>query len=149
MNLYLAGDYELRAELEALADTLEAAGHFITSRWVRESQPVSTDWVDRFIEIQNQVEHISSEDSARIALHDLDDLSAAEAMVLVNGPSTRGGKHVELGAALAMDMPVYLIGPRTNIFHHHLLVTQVWPEWDEAGREVLMAELGCGEDAED
>jgi hypothetical protein len=69
-------------------------------------------------------------------------------MVLLNGPSTRGGKHVELGAALAMDMPVYLIGPRSNIFHHHLLVTQVWETADAAGIMVLKAEVGCADTGE-
>lgn len=132
MKFYLAGDYELRETLAELADQLEQVGHEITSRWVRESV----------------ADPLTPADSRRIALADLDDLSAAEAMVLVNGPSTRGGKHAELGAALAMDMPVFLIGPRSNIFHHHLLVTQVWPTADVAGIMVLRAEVGCGEEGE-
>jgi hypothetical protein len=45
--------------------------------------------------------------------------------------TTTGGHHVETGVALAMGMPVVLLGERENVFHHHDTVTVVpFPVWD-------------------
>ena len=46
------------------------------------------------------------------AAEDLYDVQRAEALVLVHGPSTRGGKWVELGLALARSKPVVMLVER-------------------------------------
>jgi hypothetical protein len=44
---------------------------------------------------------------------------------------TTGGHHVETGIALAMGMPVALLGERENVFHHHDTITVLpFPKWD-------------------
>lgn len=57
------------------------------------------------------------------AIDDLEDIDAADALVLVNPRhlhgSGRGGRHVELGYALARGKRVLLVGDRENVFHSH------------------------------
>lgn len=44
--------------------------------------------------------------------------------------NSRGGRHVELGIALGAGKPIYLVGPRENVFCHLPAVRQfdTWPE---------------------
>ena len=39
-------------------------------------------------------------------------------VVFTDTPSTTGGRHVEVGIALAHRIPVFIIGPRENVFHY-------------------------------
>jgi nucleoside 2-deoxyribosyltransferase len=102
MKLYLAGPFENRSDIAVVALALARDGHEITSRWLTEHAVAFT-----------QAEH------ARQARVDLADIEAADALVLVNEPgSERGGRHFETGYAFALGKRIYVIGQRTNVFHH-------------------------------
>lgn len=79
---------------------LEAAGHVITSRWLKAPDEMS----DAF------------------AREDLADVARADLLLAYHPGGWHdkgtGGRHVEFGYALALGKQVVLLGKRTNIFHH-------------------------------
>lgn len=60
------------------------------------------------------------------AQQDLLDVERADALIMYadNHPS-RGGRHTEVGIALAHRKPVIVVGDKENVFHWHPLVTVV------------------------
>jgi nucleoside 2-deoxyribosyltransferase len=63
-----------------------------------------------------------SGDTTETAEGDLADVARADVLVALN-PATwkdrgTGGRHVELGYALALKKPVLLLGVRSNVFHY-------------------------------
>ena len=107
-------------------------GHEVTSRWVRREpqldgreQPVDAD------------QGRGSE--ARYAIEDLEDLQTADWIIFFSEPprstNSRGGRHVEFGAALALGMRMILVGPRENVFHYAPEI-EVYDDW-QALRDVL------------
>lgn len=107
MTVYIATPYPMRDRAKELRAALADVGIRSTARWIvqDDSAVLSHDW----------------------AQADLDDVRVADALVALNpiewSNLGTGGRHVELGAALILNKPVYLIGPQTNIFHYHNLVT--------------------------
>lgn len=100
MRIYIAAPYPLRHEAIQVMQRLEADGHTVTSRWLkRESQ-------------------MSHEE----ATNDLADVAAADVLLALHPPDWhergKGGRHVELGYAVALGKTVVLWGQRTNQFHH-------------------------------
>lgn len=61
---------------------------------------------------------------AYYATIDLTEARTCDQLILIseNGKSSKGGRHVETGVALALEKPVHLIGEKENIFHWHPLV---------------------------
>ena len=100
MKVYIAAPYPERLAAQALLRWIESAGDEVTSTWLREE-----DTLDDF--------H---------AQLDLDDVARADVLLAFNpkayAEAGTGGRHVELGYALALGKPVVLLGSRTNIFHH-------------------------------
>jgi nucleoside 2-deoxyribosyltransferase len=100
VRIYIAAPYPTRDEAMALMRKLEALGHTVTSRWLK-----APDELD--------------DDSAR---KDLADVAEADVLLAVNDAewanSGTGGRHVELGYALALGKRVVLVGARSNIFHY-------------------------------
>jgi crossover junction endodeoxyribonuclease RuvC len=110
MKLYLAARYSRREELLEYAAQLEVAGLEVTSRWLKGGHQVT--------------EQQLLDDKAlgeRFASEDWDDLEKADVMIAFTeeprSAPNRGGRHVELGLALALDMVVFVVGPRENVFH--------------------------------
>ena len=106
-TIYLAARFERQAELRVYRDRLRAAGHVLTSRWldVTGKPPVPTD-------------------SAEYAQVDLDDIAHARWFVLfTDDVPGRGGKDFETGWALALGVPVRIVGPRVHVFHYLPAVT--------------------------
>lgn len=99
MKVYLAAPYPLREQMCNTADTLRAAGHTITSRWL-----------------------LGDELTHQAAQMDLDDVYAADVLIAVNpvGWETigTGGRHAEFGYALALGKKIILVGLRSNVFHY-------------------------------
>lgn len=105
-KVYLAGSYARRTELFERAKELVQAGHTVTSRWLKGNDELSK---------QEQVDM------------DLEDLWNADTMISFTSPEGQfntGGRHVELGYALAMNdlncdgRRLILVGWPENIFHH-------------------------------
>lgn len=100
MLVYLAARFPRRADMLARAGELHADGHVVTSRWV---------WGDEGLT------------DAQRAQDDIHDLSRAEVVVSFTEPPevySTGGRHVELGLALALRKRVVVVGHRENVFHH-------------------------------
>lgn len=105
MKVYLAGRYDRRLELLGYAGQL-GRHHLSTARWLTGAHEGATD----------------PETLVRYAAEDLEDIDRSDVLVVfTEDPSighTSGGRHVEMGYALASDIEVVVVGPIENIFHH-------------------------------
>ena len=99
-KVYIAAPYPERPRAARLQDRLEAEGFEITARWVRHDDTLSD----------------------ADARKDLVDIARADVLLALNAPewaqAGTGGRHVELGYALALGLPIVLLGARSNIFHY-------------------------------
>lgn len=100
MKVYVASHDRWNAH--AAAGRLIDAKIDVTSRWhTKEFLPSS--------------DHTESE-RADIATEDYDDITIADALVLLSGPDKySGGKFVEAGIAIGQNKPVFVIGRRENM----------------------------------
>lgn len=113
-RIYLAARYARHPEMQDYAHQLASQGYQVTATWVWGGHDVRA----------AQMGHASSEADALQAIwaaEDWADLQRADVCIAFtegpNGPGRqRGGRHVELGAALAWDKRVIVVGPRENCF---------------------------------
>lgn len=98
--VYIAAPFQLKTEARVLRTFLQRHGITVTARWLDGSLTT---------EREN-------------ALTCLQDVRAAQALVLLNPEVWEdrgtGGRHTELGYALALGYPVFLHGQPSNAFHH-------------------------------
>ena len=110
MNIYLAGSYSHRAEIEARAVELRALGHLVTSTWH-----------DGRHETRPGIDHSGTmAERAGWALEDLADIERCKLLIYCAdlGPSGRGGAHVEAGYALGKGKLLVVIGGTGgNVFY--------------------------------
>lgn len=110
-TIYLAARYSRREELLGYKADLEAMGHTITSRWLAGSHQID----DAGLSAEG-----TREERERFATEDWEDVRAAEwCIAFTERPrvsNSRGGRHVELGAALAWGKRVIVVGPAENVF---------------------------------
>jgi hypothetical protein len=145
VRIYLAARYSRHPEMQLCARQLEAAGHSITSRWIQGSHQVMLNGEVLVPEREALFEsdHESMEQQRReFAGHDWDDLMAADWVISFTErprkPSnSRGGRHVEFGAAFAAGKRCIVVGWRENVFH---CLPQV--EWFETWAEASAALIG-------
>lgn len=112
MRFYLAAMYSRHEELRMYADVLENHGHVVTSRWINgEDQALDSELLHQ----------CNRERAQRLLQDDLEDLFAADTLIaFTEAPqegSSRGGRHVEFGIALAHGLRLFVIGPRENLFY--------------------------------
>jgi hypothetical protein len=120
VRIYLASRYSRRAELVAYMAALEALGHTVTSRWLREDHELP----------------IGAEPAAgvRFAREDYEDLTTADLCISFTeepgkaGGRNRGGRHVEFGIALGRGLLLVVVGARENVFHYMPRV-RFYPTW--------------------
>lgn len=131
-SIYLAGRHSRREELAAYAERLRELGHEVTARWLNGDHQASDE------QLSDPATH---ELAQRYAYEDLHDLSACDLAIFFSerprSMSSRGGRHVELGWALAYgEMDIWLVGPVENVFHTLSAVRRFasWPEALEALR---------------
>jgi hypothetical protein len=130
MKIYLASRYSRRKELLGYAKQLERLGHCITSRWLLGNHSLD----DRGLSIE-----AASAERTRFACEDWDDLLAADCVISFTeeprGTTSRGGRHVEFGAAMARGKQCVVIGHRENVFHclpdveFYATWQEFWEEW--------------------
>ena len=105
--IYVAAPYELRNEATQAMVTLEKHGHSITSRWLWETE----------------------ENGPTPADKDLEDIRMADTLLVLHPEEFEykgtGGRHFEMGYAVALGKNIVLVGRRTNNFHHLNCVTVV------------------------
>lgn len=127
MKIYLAAPYAARDLLKDDLDFWADHGYEVTCGWVKGTRPLG---VASF-----GISAVSTdEETTAHANMDLEDVDRADALVLytaqyiaaVGGLDpvahnlNSGGRHVEVGYALAKDKPVVVIGPLENIFQRGL-----------------------------
>jgi hypothetical protein len=117
MRIYVAGRVGRYLRVRALIDDLRDAGHEITHDWTRnegfceDGHPLSTN--DQSIPPDRQ---------ARIASDDITGCAAAELIVVI-ADEPLCGALIEIGVALANDVPVWICAPwRWTVFWSHPLV---------------------------
>ena len=119
--IYLAGRYDRRRELAGYMATLEELGWHSTARWLTGAHEGATD----------------PETLRMCAAEDLTDIRSSDVLVAFTEEATightSGGRHVEMGFALGLAIPVIVVGPVENVFHH--LITSRYATWAEALEE--------------
>jgi hypothetical protein len=116
MKIYLAASFSRRDEIARYGLALARRGAIITARWLTEAH----EWTAE----------TTMMDRARYAHEDLVDVGEADTLICFthspDDPPLRntGGRHVELGHALALGKRVVIVGPRENVFHWHPEVKQ-------------------------
>ncbi len=107
MRLYIASKYENQAEVRALMDLLARRGHTITHDWTTVTEPAGLGpWERRqFL--------------GACAEKDFKGVAQADALIIINHPEGKG-MLVEMGVALGLGIPVYLLYPdrATNVFNN-------------------------------
>jgi nucleoside 2-deoxyribosyltransferase len=124
VKIYLAGRYSDKNRLSEYAEDLEAAGHFVTSSWLKEPHAPNT-----------TMDQVAPELLEKYAYDDLQDVRLADVMIFFSldptEPSFRGGRHVEFGYALALKKTIVVVGPKENIFHY-LPTIRHFETWESA-----------------
>jgi hypothetical protein len=112
LKVYLAARYSRREELCGYADELRVVGFEVTSRWLAGNHQISDAGLS---------EQAQAEERTRFATEDWEDLMAADVTISFTEPprgtNSRGGRHVEFGAALAVGQQCFVVGHRENVFH--------------------------------
>ena len=103
-TVYIAGKWEARVRLRAMAGALRVGGYHVTSSWL--DRPESDLYVIA--------------DGTTQAPLDLDEIDQSNIFILDTLDENKtGGANVEFGYALAhsADRLLILVGPQRNIFH--------------------------------
>lgn len=116
ISFYLAARFGRRDELNGYRKVLEANGYLVTSRWLTQHQK---------LDLNAPAASYSADERRQFALHDYEDVMRANRLIAFtedpaeNAPGgRRGGRHVELGVALAAGKHVYVVGYQENVFCH-------------------------------
>jgi hypothetical protein len=132
-KIYLASRYSRREELNYCARQLRELGFEVTSRWLNGNHQISDDGLS---------DEGKQEERTRFATEDWEDLMAADTTISFTeaprGLHSRGGRHVEFGAALAVGQRVIVIGHRENVFHC-LCDVEFYAAWSDC-LEALLGE---------
>lgn len=127
MKIYLAAPYAARDILKDHLSFWQDHGYEVTCGWVKGTRPLGA--------ASYGISEVSTQEEVEAhALMDLEDVDRADAVVLYTAQYiaaaagldpvahnlTSGGRHVEVGYALAKDKPVVVIGPLENIFQRGL-----------------------------
>lgn len=138
-SVYLAAPYSSKEEIRRYAAQLNTLGLEVTAQWLDEPHAATIPFTSR-----------DPEELREFARRDVDDIARADAFVFFSldpeQPTKRGGRHVELGIALAMKKRIIVVGPRENIFHF-LPEIEVAPTWDQAIERLRVDEALAGSTA--
>lgn len=128
-RVYLAGRFDRREELRLVANELRRLGAEVTSRWLEGEAALTPS------------ELAAAGRAAAVARMDFDDVRRADVCISFTeergGPQGRGGRHTELGIALATGQRVIVVGPREHVFHC-LGVVEHYETWDDARQQLQL-----------
>jgi nucleoside 2-deoxyribosyltransferase len=118
LKVYLAGMFFTKELRKAQAQELRDSGIEVTSRWIDETVPHTVTMKD--------IPDKYHEETAQADLEDIDNADILIAFVPTDSELTqvsvataaRGGRHVEMGYALGSNKPIFVVGPKENVFHH-------------------------------
>lgn len=137
-KIYLASRYSRREELCSYRSVLENNGYSVTSRWLngkhqidRDGKPIGEDGEKLFEEGSGET---ADDMRRRFVTEDVADVYAADTLIAFTeeprSGHSRGGRHVELGLAIARGKRVFVIGQRENLFCY-LPEIEHFETWDE------------------
>jgi hypothetical protein len=115
MSAYVAARWDDRKLAMEAAAQLRDAGIVIHSTWLspRDDQSMDTLKAEGNIVIEARAR----------ALMDVHEIAKSNLFVQLSPEAgfrnSTGGKHVELGIAIALGKTIYIIGQRENVFHYH------------------------------
>lgn len=116
-RIYVAGRFRRYEECRALMDDLTDAGYIITHDWTR------SDEFDGSGHPHGADEKMGCREQRDYALDDLEGVRTADLLVVLAHDSLCGAL-IEVGAALASGIPVWVCDPwRHTVFWHHPLVS--------------------------
>ena len=108
MNFYIAASYPLKIQACFLAGKIRENGHKIASTW-------HDDW-EQLID--------DPEKWGEDCIRDFSGVRDCNHFVQLTGDNqSKGGRHTELGIALALGKRISLIGPNEQVFHRHPSIT--------------------------
>ena len=137
ISVYVAARWETKDDAAKLRDALAERGIGCTSRWLEEEPSLGD---------------VPEEKKRRVAGMDALEVRRAQALVLWNPPEKHrqgtGGCHVEVGMALALGIPVLVVGGGSNVFHWLPGVTRIrfsgfWPDSDDLMALVAAIKSAC------
>ena len=106
LSFYIAASYPRKEEARALAALLVQLHFRNKARWL----------VMESIGYAQGIDKVSYE----LAEIDFADVIASDLFIQITGDNlSRGGRHTELGMALALGKPILILGPKEQVFHHH------------------------------
>jgi nucleoside 2-deoxyribosyltransferase len=128
-TIYLSSRTARRDELLVAAADCEAGGLVVASTWLH-AEPVDPE---------------DPAAAAAAAERDLRDLRAAEIFIGFTEPMAsasrgRGGRHLELGVALALDKRIFLVGPEREHIFHRIGDIALYSDWATARAALLSAD---------
>jgi len=137
IRVYLAARYSRREELCRYREQLQELGFDVQARWLDGSHELD----GRGLSVEAKVD-----ERTRFALEDWEDVTKADWVIsfteIPRSTPGRGGRHVEFGAAMALERRCIVIGPRENVFHH-LPRTEHLGDW-EAFLETTKHQIDSG-----
>ena len=123
IRTYLAGAFESLERLRPIKARLNAMGHEVISTWLEEEALPHSGG-------KRAEEVISHEQCLAYAVRDLDEIHTANLLLVDTMDQTvRGGREFEAGYARGLGLPVVVIGPRRNVFHHDVEHYETWDEY--------------------
>lgn len=126
----MAGAYSRMHELIQYRKELEDAGHTVVSSWLDEERAKAHD----AMRVEEATENVPME-AKSFAEQDREELYSADALIIFSEKPfsgvSRGGRHVEFGMALAWDKPIFVVGPRENVFYtlDEIVVVPTWKDF--------------------
>lgn len=107
IRVYIAAPFEERFEVQEIRKHLRTTGIIVDAPWLDVPE--------------KDHEEISIQMRRQRVQEDLDAVERCHIFIAFNPPGWghkgTGGRHVELGYALAFHKPIILIGNKTNLFH--------------------------------
>jgi hypothetical protein len=142
MKIYLASRYSRRLELCGYREDLQQLGHEVSARWLNGGHQIDDQGRARPSADAIASGKVSAVDFAAEDLEDIDEahLFIAFTEQPLEAGRNRGGRHVELGYALACErwgvgIEVWIVGPRENVFCWCPEIRQ-FETWEEALAQV-------------
>lgn len=119
-RVYLAARYGRRDELNGYRERLHRDGLEVTSHWLTADPPAP-------------IAALTDAHWRDLAEADIDDICRADALIAFaeEAEGGGGGRHVELGVALALDKLVVVVGRPEHLFHR-LPQVRVALDWEGA-----------------
>lgn len=121
LRIYIAAKFNAKSRLKRIRDYLNQ----------QEGLLVSSSWMDNNVSDIPKIEVVPSEYHVVEATRDYKEITQSDLLVVdTYDESTTGGREVEIGVALALQIPIWLVGPKRNVFHY--ILTEEFCDWTKA-----------------